>query len=75
MNEKNLVEALSFERAFQELEEIVSLLEAEHTLEDALRLYERGQSLARRCAFLLDQAELKVQQISGEPLDAANPQI
>lgn len=74
MIEDNLVDALSFENAFQELEEIVSLLEADHSLEDALKLYERGQALARRCAFLLDQAELKVQHISGEALDATNPQ-
>jgi exodeoxyribonuclease VII small subunit len=74
MNDENQVNLLSFENAFQELEEIVSLLEADHTLEDALRLYERGQALARRCASLLDQAELKVEQVSGESLDLDAPQ-
>jgi exodeoxyribonuclease VII small subunit len=63
------VEDLSYEQAFSELEAIVAALEGEeHPLEDGLALFERGQALARRCARLLDQAELKVQQLSGEEL-------
>lgn len=63
------VEQLSYEQAFSELEAIVDSLESEdHSLEVAMRLYERGQLLARRCAGLLDQAELKVQQLSGDEL-------
>lgn len=63
------VEKLTYEQAFTELEEIVTALEAdEHSLDNALALFERGQLLARYCAGLLDQAELKVQQISGEEL-------
>ena len=63
------VEELSYEEAFQELEGIVKALEMEeHPLEEGLRLYERGQALAQRCASLLDQAELKVKQLSGEEL-------
>jgi len=69
MNDQQPVEALSFENAFQELEAIVNQLEAEdRTLEEALRLFERGQALAKHCAGLLDQAELKVQQIVGDEL-------
>ena len=63
------VEELSYEQAFEELETIVADLESqEHTLADALQKFERGQALATRCAALLDQAELKVQQISGQEL-------
>jgi exodeoxyribonuclease VII small subunit len=63
------VEQLSYEQAFSELEAIVTALESEdHSLEVAMRLYERGQLLARHCAGLLDQAELKVQQLSGDEL-------
>lgn len=63
------VEKMTYEQAFTELEEIVAALESdEHTLESALALFERGQVLARYCAGLLDQAELKVQQLSGEDL-------
>lgn len=63
------VEQLSYEQAFAELEAIVAALETEeHSLEQALALFERGQALARYCAHLLDQADLKVQQLSGEDL-------
>jgi exodeoxyribonuclease VII small subunit len=63
------IEELSYEQAFAELEAIVSALEAEEsTLEDALALFERGQGLAHYCAELLDKAELKVQQLSGQDL-------
>ena len=63
------VEELSYEQAFNELEHIVAALETEeHSLEGAVTLFERGQSLTRHCAQLLDQAELKIQQISGEDL-------
>lgn len=63
------VEQLTYEQAYAELEEIVAELEGgEHTLDVALAVFERGQALARYCANLLDQAELKVQQLSGENL-------
>jgi exodeoxyribonuclease VII small subunit len=70
------VDQLSYEQAFHELEEIVAALESsEQPLESTLALFERGQALARRCADLLDQAELKVQQISGEGLVNFTPEI
>ncbi len=72
MNEKisdTSVDELSYEQAFAELEEIVLSLEAEeHSLEKAISLYERGQNLAKHCADLLELAEQKVQQLSGEEL-------
>ena len=61
------VEELSYEEALAELEGIVSALEAEQgQLEEALRLFERGQALAARCGVLLEAAELKVKQVVGE---------
>lgn len=70
------VEELSYEQAFSELEAIVAALEVdEHALEQALSLFERGQALARRCAALLDQADLKVQQLSGEELIDFEPEV
>lgn len=68
--EKNSpVDQLTFEQAFNELESIVGRLESdEHTLDESLALFERGQELARYCAGLLDKAELKVRQLSGEEL-------
>jgi exodeoxyribonuclease VII small subunit len=64
------VEELTYEQALHELEAIVAALEdAEGSLEDSLALFERGQALVRHCARLLDQAELKVQQLTGEELE------
>ena len=61
------VEDLSYEEALAELEIIVSALEDEQgQLEEALKLFERGQALAARCGVLLEAAELKVKQVVGE---------
>ena len=69
------VEELTYEQAFAELETIVAALESdEHPLEDALSLFERGQALAQHCAGLLDTAELRVQQLSGDELVDFDPQ-
>ena len=63
------VEELSYEQAYQELETIVTALEAgDQPLEEALTMFERGQVLASYCADLLDKAELKVSQLSGEDM-------
>lgn len=64
------IKNLDFETAFTALEENVSQLENEElALEKALALYERGQLLARRCANLLESAELKMRQLSEDPED------
>jgi exodeoxyribonuclease VII small subunit len=61
------IEKLTYENAFNELNALVNSLESdEHTLEEAMQLFERGQALSQRCASLLDLAELKVKQLSGE---------
>jgi exodeoxyribonuclease VII small subunit len=63
------IESLTYEQALAELETIVAELESEeHTLDDAIARFERGQALAKHCADLLDKAELKVRQISGDDL-------
>ena len=64
--EKN-VEDLSYEEALGELEQVVSALENEQSqLEEAIKLFERGQALAARCGMLLEAAELKVKQVVGD---------
>ncbi len=63
------VDELSYEEALAELEGIVSVLEgdaARNPLDDAMRLFERGQALVTRCGDLLEAAHLKVKQLSGE---------
>ena len=63
------VEQLCYEAALSELETLVLDLESdEHALADALAMFERGQALARHCAQLLENAELKIQELSGEEL-------
>jgi exodeoxyribonuclease VII small subunit len=61
------IEKLTFEQAFAELEETVRKLEAGGlALEESLTLFERGQALAAHCSTQLDQAELKVRQLTPE---------
>ena len=63
MSEKKDKE-LTFEAAFQELEETVQRLEnGELTLDETIALFERGQVLARLCDEKLEQAELRVDQL------------
>jgi len=64
------LEELTYEQAFEELETVISELESgQTTLEASLALYERGQGLARRCAELLDQAELRVRRLTDQEPD------
>jgi exodeoxyribonuclease VII small subunit len=66
---EKLVEELSYEEALAELEEIVSALEGEQNqLDESIKLFERGQALAARCAELLEAAELKVKQVAGDEI-------
>ncbi|HZR72007.1 exodeoxyribonuclease VII small subunit [Bradyrhizobium sp.] len=66
------VKKLSFERAMEELESIVKRLEdGKVPLEESVAIYERGETLKRRCEELLRQAEARVDKIttdsSGQP--------
>lgn len=65
------VEELTYEEALAELEGIVETLEGEQSqLEEAIKLFERGQALAARCGVLLEAARLKVKQVAGEDVVA-----
>ena len=67
MTENALVDVkkLSFERAIEELETIVRRLEeGKVPLEESVAIYERGESLKRRCEELLRQAEARVDKIT-----------
>jgi exodeoxyribonuclease VII small subunit len=73
---------LTFERAIEELETIVKRLEeGKVPLEESVAIYERGETLKRRCEQLLRQAEARVEKITldaagapvgTEPLDGTN---
>ena len=63
------IEELTYEEAFRELEAVVAALEEEQKpLDESLALFERGQALMRHCASLLEQADLKVQQLTANGL-------
>lgn len=72
---ETLIDQLTFEQAFAELEALVQQLEAgQLALEESLALFERGQALAARCGVLLDSAELKVKQLVGGELQDFEPE-
>jgi exodeoxyribonuclease VII small subunit len=66
------IDTMPFERAIEELESIVKRLEeGKVPLEESVAIYERGETLKRRCEELLRQAEARVEKItldaSGKP--------
>lgn len=63
------VKTLNFERAIEELEGIVKRLEDGRVpLEESVAIYERGETLKKRCEELLKSAEARVDRIT---IDAA----
>jgi exodeoxyribonuclease VII small subunit len=54
----------TFEAAYAELEDIIAKLDADDLpLEESVALFERGRALSQRCQSLLDNAELRVNQM------------
>jgi exodeoxyribonuclease VII small subunit len=63
----------TFEQAQQELEQIVERLErGEADLDEAIRLWERGEELYRICVGKLDSAQGKIEELA-QRVDAARP--
>jgi exodeoxyribonuclease VII small subunit len=68
---------MTFEEAQKELEEIVHRLESgEAPLDEALKLWERGEELYRFCRERLDAAEGRIEKLAGRVQDtkATNPE-
>ena len=62
------VDSLAYDDAFAELQQVVGALEAGgQSLEQTIALYERAVALQRRCERLLNEAELRVQQLLARP--------
>ncbi|NHT78864.1 exodeoxyribonuclease VII small subunit [Rhizobiaceae bacterium CRRU44] len=58
------VASLSFERAVEELESIVSALErGDVALDRSIEFYERGEALKKHCEALLNAAENRIEKI------------
>ena len=68
------VDALSFEAAMAELEQLIQAVENNRLpLEETLQSYQRGQQLIARCTSLLRDAEQRIEQFDGERLSAFTP--
>lgn len=64
-----LLSELTYEQAFSELESIVEAMESQQQpLDEAMRLFERGQALAQHCTSLLDNAELRIKELNTSKL-------
>jgi exodeoxyribonuclease VII small subunit len=62
---------VTFEEAQKELEEIVQRLESgQAPLDEALKLWERGEELYRFCRERLDAAEGRIEELAGRVQDA-----
>lgn len=74
----NQTDALSFEEALRQLEEIVSVLErGDISLDQAIAAYEKGTALKTHCQKRLEEARLKVEKIdvpeTGQAPQSAHP--
>jgi len=72
---KNDVSKLTFEQAIKELTGIVGKIEqGDITLDDSLQQYEKGMSLIKRCRTILQEAEKRIEKISGSGEAPQQPQ-
>ncbi len=68
--QKEKSEDESFEKLFAELESVVAKLEAgDLSLDKSLALFQRGTELAKKCAEMLDRAELRVKELAPQAND------
>ena len=59
------MEKINYEKSVARLEEIVDKLESGSlSLEEMMKLYEEGTALAAKCAKKLDEAQLKITELS-----------
>jgi exodeoxyribonuclease VII small subunit len=60
-----------FEELQRELEDIVGRLErGDVPVDDAIRLWQRGEDLYRRCAAVLEAAEGRVEELAAQTRDS-----
>ena len=68
VKEITMEEKKTFEQSIKELEEIVRRLEnGDASLDESLTLFESGVKLAKSCQKMLDEAELKVMELTANP--------
>jgi exodeoxyribonuclease VII small subunit len=65
MTKKNSTLTLSFEELYSKLQATIETLEGGNlSLDEALTLYEQGMALAKQCNAMLDNAELRIQELA-----------
>lgn len=63
-----MTKTIHFEQSMDELEAIVLTLEkGELSLEESLKQFEKGITLARKCQNVLEQAEQKIEMLTAAP--------
>lgn len=70
-----MAKPIHFEKSIAELQDIVTQLEkGDISLEDSLKQFEKGITLARKCQDILNQAEQKVEMLSASkaPIEPLN---
>jgi len=74
MSTKTDIKNLNFEDALAELESIVTKLETgQAKLEDSIEIYERGADLQKHCEKRLEDAKLKIENITGKEGTGTEP--
>ena len=59
--------SFDFEKSLNELEKIVSVLEDnEISLDEAIKLFEKGIELSNKCRQTLEKAEIKITALTNE---------
>lgn len=66
-NTQSNIQDLTFEQAYAELSDLIDAMESgELPLEQSVATFERGKQLAAHCEALLENAELRVQQLNAD---------
>ena len=66
----------TFEALRLGLEEIVGTLErGDVAVDEAIRLWQRGEELHRRCAALLEAAEGRIEELAADTDDTGTPDL
>jgi exodeoxyribonuclease VII small subunit len=62
----------SFENSLKELEQIVKKLEQGHTtLDESIKLYEKGKHLEKSCRAMIENAKLRVEKVVSQQSDGS----
>ena len=69
MSKQKVIDDLSYEEAYAELETILEKMESgENLLQEAMDLFDRGQALVKHCSMLLEKAEVRIKQLAGDSM-------